>query len=397
MRTGLAPQFTSAPKFSNIVYLDYAASTPVDPTVADTMCYLLGQTAGNPHAAHHPYGSSAAKHLEVARQHVANSINASAQEIIFTSGATESNNLIIRGIAQYLRSVGKTHILTNEVEHKSVLGPLESLKKEGFEITVLPVKPCGMVEANMIERALRENTGLVSVQAVNNELGTVQPLSEISSVLRPRGVLFHSDAAQALGKIGLSVHECGVDFLSLSAHKVYGPQGVGAVFARSDAMHLLEATVLGGMQERGLRAGTVPVFLCAGFGTACSLLVDDRERLQSLRRLFLERVGHLCPLVYGHSDEAWNVPGILNIRFPGIDSETLVMELPKLAFGLGSACSSTGNQGSRVIKAITASDGAAKEAIRLSFGRFTTRSEIESASDQIIEAVQSIKQLQGVA
>src|SRR5262249_25968917 len=257
---------------SRCVYLDYAASTPLDKRVLEVMTSLLSRDViGNAHAKHHPYGGAAAMAVQKAREQVADAVEATPEEIIFTSGATESNNLAIKGLAEHLNSSGRTHVITTVVEHKSVLEPVAHLKAAGFDVTTLLVKPCGMITADVIERALRSNTGLVCVQAVNNELGTVQPLAKISDVLAGRGILFQCDAAQALGKIPLSMRSLCIDFASLSAHKVYGPQGIGALYVSSGRAQLLAPLLAGGGQEQGLRSGTLPVALCAGFGAACSL------------------------------------------------------------------------------------------------------------------------------
>lgn len=386
-----------APFAKSCIYLDNAATTALDRRVLDAMYGVMSQgQTGNAHARHHIYGSSAHNSIEAARRQVADSIGAQPGEIIFTSGATEANNLAIKGIAQHLRAIGKTHLVTSAVEHASVLEPLKALAGDGFELTVLGVKPCGMIEADMIERALRPDTGLVCVQAVNNEVGVIQPIEEITEMLAGRGVLLHCDAAQALGKTSFTV-DSGIDFASLSAHKVYGPQGIGALYIRAGKRGFLSAVNNGGGQELGLRSGTLPSALCVGFGKACSLIEDDSAHLRGLRWAFLSRIGWLKPIVYGHSHPQWNVPGILNIRFPGVDTETLIMALPDLAFGIGAACSSGGAKLSHVVRATTGSDQAARESIRLSFGRFTTHQEIRRAADLIIDAVENIKELQGAA
>ncbi|MCC6980520.1 MAG: cysteine desulfurase [Candidatus Melainabacteria bacterium] len=386
-----------APLAKSVIYLDNAATTALDRRVLDAMYGVMSQgQTGNAHARHHIYGASAHNSVEAARRQVAESIGAEPGEIVFTSGATEANNLAIKGIAQHLRALGKTHIITSQVEHASVLEPLKELAKTGFELTILGVKPCGMIEADMIERALRPETGLVCVQAVNNEVGVIQPIEEITEMLAGRDVLFHCDAAQALGKSKFSV-DFGIDFASLSAHKVYGPQGIGALYVRKERRQLLSPINSGGGQESGLRSGTLPAALCVGFGTACSLIENDTAHLRGLRWAFLSRIGWLKPIIYGHSHPQWNVPGILNIRFPGVDTETLIMALPDLAFGVGAACSSGGAKLSHVVRATTGSDQAARESIRLSFGRFTTHQEIRRAADLIIDAVENIKELQGAA
>ncbi|MBC7999970.1 MAG: cysteine desulfurase [Leptolyngbya sp.] len=376
------------------IYLDNAATTMVDRRVLDAMYGVMSSgRVGNAGARHHQAGAAAHNLTQVARAQVAEAIGARASEIIFTSGATEANNLAIKGIAAHLKASGKTHIITSAVEHKSVLETLRALRAEGFDITECAVKPCGMIEAKMIKHHMRDETGLVCVQAVNNETGTIQPIDEIAAMLEGTGVLFHCDGAQALGKIKFST-KSKFDFASLSAHKVYGPQGIGALYVRSEMKSLVKPLNSGGGQEFGLRAGTLPVALCVGFGKACTLLENDRQHLQSLRWEFLNRISWLNPEVFGHSDPEWNVPGILNLRFPGVETETLVMSLPSLAFGLGAACS---DQASHVIRAITGSDQAARESFRLSFGRFTTHEEIRRAADLLIDALENIKDLQGVA
>ncbi len=390
----------------NCIYLDNAATTALDRRVLDTMYGIMAQGhSGNAHARHHVYGVAAYNSVQAARRQVAEAIGAyragagntaEIGEVIFTSGATEANNLAIKGIAAHLKSIGKTHLVCSAVEHASVLEPLKALAREEFELTVLAVKPCGMIEADMIERALRPDTGLVCVQAVNNEVGVIQPIEEIARMLSGRDVLFHCDAAQALGKIDFDV-AVGVDFASLSSHKVYGPQGVGALYVRAERKQLLSAVNEGGGQEFGLRSGTLPAALCAGFGKACSLIEDDSRHLRGLRWALLNRIAWLKPIVYGHSHPQWNVPGILNIRFEGIDSETLIMALPDLAFGMGAACSSGGAKLSHVVRATTGSEQAARESLRISFGRYTTHQEIRRAADLIVEAVENIKELQGVA
>ncbi|HNB22044.1 MAG TPA: cysteine desulfurase family protein [Candidatus Melainabacteria bacterium] len=385
------------------IYLDNAATTAVDRRVLDAMYGVLAQGhIGNAHARHHVFGAAAHSRVEAARHQVADAIGAESGEIVFTSGATEANNLAIKGVAAHLKSQGRTHLVTSAVEHSSVLEPLRELEAQGFDLTILSVKPCGMIEADMIERALRPETGLVCVQAVNNEVGVIQPVEEIAEMLQGRGILFHCDAAQALGKTGFSVRfdendALGVDFASLSSHKIYGPQGIGALYVRADKRHLLSAVNRGGAQEFGLRSGTLPTALCVGFGMACSLLENDIQHLRGLRWSFLKRLSWLKPTVYGHSHPDWNVPGILSIRFEGIEAETLIMALPDLAFGVGSACSSSREKLSHVVRATTGSVKAARESLRISFGRYTTHQEILRAADLIIEAVEEIRQLQGVA
>lgn len=372
------------------IYLDYAATTPLDPGVVQAMLpWLTQDSPGNAHARHHTHGNAAHRAVEKSRQQVATAIGAQATDIVFTSGATEGNNLVIHGLVPALKTSGRTHIIASAVEHKSVLAALDAL--DGFTVTILPVKACGMIEADHIERALTPQTGLVCVQAVNNELGVIQPVEEIAAMLAGRGIFFHIDAAQALGKIPVDVTKMGADFMTLSAHKMHGPQGIGAVYKKTDSLRAIQH---GGGQEQNLRAGTLPVFLCAGFGAACDLIADDRARLQNLRNDFLARVAKLNPVIGGHSDPLWNVPGILSLRFPGIDQESLVMGLPDLSFGVGSACAAGL---SHVIRATSGSDQAANETIRLSFGRFTTEEDIHHAAEMFARVITEIKTMQEVA
>jgi cysteine desulfurase len=373
-----------------VIYLDYAATTPPDPRAVEAMLPFLSMPA-NAGARHHAYGTGAHQAVTKARHQIAERLQTTPDHIIFTSGATEGSNLVIKGLANTLRAAGKTHIIAPAIEHKSVLEPLATL--EGFTVTLLPAKACGMIEADMIAKAITPQTGLVCVQAVNNETGTIQPISEIATMLKGRNIFFYVDAAQALGKIDIDAPQYEADFITLSAHKAYGPQGIGALYIKDKSLSPLHH---GGGQEQGLRSGTLPVALCAGFGTACTLITDDRARLLDLRTSFLGKISVLKPEIYGHSDPAWNVPGILNLRLAGIDSETLVMALPGLAFGLGAACTGAGNRYSHVIESL-AGRAAATETIRLSFGRFTTADQMDQAANQIIAAVTPIRKLQEAA
>lgn len=376
---------------SNVpLYFDEASTTPSLPEVIAAMVDAFTQPC-NVGARHHAYGANARKRLNQARAMVAMAIGAADEDIIFTSGATEANNIALQGLAPYLRATGRTHIVTTAVEHKSVLEAFKSLPD--FSVSYAPIQKCGMVEAEAIQSVLTDQTGLVSIQAVNNELGTIQPLDEIADIL-PDHIMFHVDAAQALGKINFKVNDSRIDLASLSAHKIYGPPGIGALYANNGARSKLHPLYHGGGQEQAIRPGTVPVALCAGFGVACAALIDDRAHIHALRTHFLQRIAPLNPTIYGHPDYEWNAPGILNIRFPGIDHETLSMALPGIAFGLGAACHA--GSLSHVLIAIDGED-AARESIRLSFGRFTTQEHIDMAADQMIAAITSIRHMQEVA
>lgn len=377
------------------LYFDYAATAPVDPRVVAAMTeWLVPEHTGNAHARHHCHGRNAFRAVQEARRNIAGTINAQPGGIVFTSGATEGNNLVIKGIAPALRQAERMHIVTSAVEHKSVLETLAAL--DGFTVTILPVRPCGMVDEAVLERAITPQTGLICIQAVNNELGVIQPLEEIAAVVKGRDIRLHIDAAQALGKIPVDAEKWAADFITLSAHKMHGPQGIGAVYCRQAELSPL---LHGGGQENNLRAGTLPVFLCVGFGAACTLLTTayvlaERERLQALRDDLTACLAPLKPVIGGHGEAAWNVPGILNLRFPGIGHDSLVMAMPELSFGTGSACTAGV---SHVMRAVTGSDQAAAESIRLSFGRFTTAGETKRAAEIILQAVTEIRTMQEVA
>jgi cysteine desulfurase len=347
------------------------------------------QFPANPHARHHVHGAAAERAVSEAQNSVANAVNARPEEIIFTSGATEANNLAVHGISDYLLSKGKTHIIASALEHSSVLQAINCI--DGFTVTMVPPKPCGMVEASTIDPYLTEKTGLVCLQAVNNETGTVQPVKEVAALLAGRDILLHCDAAQAIGKIPFDVVSASVDFASMSAHKVHGPQGIGALYLRAELQKEVVPLLRGGGQQKNLRSGTLPTALCVGFGKACDILEINTASQQALRHKFLGVLKQLGPVVYGHADEAWQVPGILALRFPGIDSEALVMALPEVSFGTGAACSSSRNEYSHVISAIAGVE-AARECVRISFSRMTSRAEVEEAAGMIQHAVSEMYQ-----
>lgn len=386
------------------IYMDYGASTPLDPRVHAVMDDCMRNDFGNAGARVHSFGMKAAAHIDLAREQVADCIAAPKDSIVFTSGATESNNMALFGVLDYLRSIGKTHIVTTAVEHKSVLGPMAEIEKRGFIVTYVQPKPCGMIEGDMIAAAITPQTGFVSVQGLNNEVGTIQPLAEIRAVL-PAGIIFHSDAAQAVGKMNFTLDQCGhPDLVTLSSHKIYGPKGMGALYIAPHIRAHIKPLLLGSMYEGGMRAGTVATELCAGFGQAAELvhieLADDLTKMEALRTLFLKKLKGALPdlVINGHSDAAWRAANILNIRVPGIANEDLLAALPDLAFSPSSACNATSTGHiSHVIRAMTGADQPARESIRLSFGRFTTEMEIVRAADMIINAVQTIQKMQGAA
>ena len=377
------------------IYLDNQATTPVDPRVMEAMLPYFTQHFGNPHSVHHAYGWRAVADVQAARAKVAELINAEAREIVFTSGATESNNLAIKGAARFLRRKGKNHIVTLATEHKCVLESCRALEREGFRLTVLPVEPSGLINLQSLNEAICEDTALVSIMAVNNEIGVIQPLKEIGALCREAGVLFHTDAAQAAGKIPLDVEAMKIDLLSISGHKVYGPMGVGALYVRRRPRVRLEPLFDGGGQERGLRSGTLPAPLCVGLGKACEVagaeMQAEAARLLPLRRHLLEGLQSRLEGVSLNGDPDQRLPGNLNVGFEGIDSEELINAMPGIAVSSGSACSSASVEPSYVLRALGLSDTAAHASIRICLGRFTTEAEVETAIEEISATVARLR------
>lgn len=376
------------------IYLDYQATTPLDPRARDAMRPFLEESFGNPHSAHHTFGQKAAEAVEVARRNVADLIGADPREIVFTSGATESNNLAIKGAARFVGNT-RRHIVTMATEHKCVLESVKALEGEGFSTTVLPVRQNGLVDVDALAAALTDDTVLVSVMGVNNEIGVIQPLKEIGQVCRARGVLFHSDCAQAVGKIPLDVGDMSIDLMSISAHKMYGPKGIGALYVRRRPRVRLEALFSGGGQERGMRSGTVPAFLCVGFGTAADIarqeMADERKRLARLAANLKDRLLAVAGArLNGDADQRW--PGNLNVSFAGVDAEALLAALiDDVAAATGSACTSAAVEPSYVLNALGLDAEIASSAIRLGLGRSTTADEVEAAAMAIVRAVDTLR------
>ncbi|MCG8596167.1 MAG: IscS subfamily cysteine desulfurase [Kiloniellales bacterium] len=377
------------------IYLDNQATTPLDPRVLEAMMPYLTGHFGNPHSVHHAYGWKAVAGVEAARAEVAELIAAESREVVFTSGATESNNLAIKGAARFLRRKGKTHVVTLATEHKCVLECCRRLEREGFRLTVLPVEPSGLVDLQRLNEAICEDTALVSVMAVNNEIGVIQPLAEIGALCREAGAVFHCDAAQAVGKIPIDVEAMKIDLLSISGHKVYGPKGVGALYVRRRPRVRLEPLFDGGGQERGLRSGTLAPALCVGLGKACVLagreMAEEAERLLALRGRFRERIMAALEGVSLNGDPEQRVAGNLNLAFEGVDGEALIDAMPKLAVSSGSACSSAAVEPSYVLRALGLSDEAAHSSIRIGLGRFTTEAEVDLAIEDVTTAVTALR------
>jgi cysteine desulfurase len=397
-----APQSITSHPAANAppIYLDNQASTRVDPRVLEAMLPYFTEQFGNPHSTSHAYGHIAAEAIEQARGEIAAVIHADPREIIFTSGATESNNLAIKGAAHFARAhpqrgQQRDHVITLQTEHKCVLESCKSLAEEGFEVTYLPVEPNGLVSLSSLAEALSERTLLVSVMAAHNEIGVIQPLAEIAALCRSRGVLFHTDAAQAVGKIPLDVEAMGIDLLSISSHKVYGPKGIGALYVRRRPRVRLTPLIDGGGQERGLRSGTLPTPLCVGLGRAAAIagaeMAGEAERLLQLRTRLLKNLTRRFPDLRLNGDADRRLPGSVNLSFPGVSAQQLIEAAPSVAISTGSACTSAVVEPSYVLRALGFSDALANSAIRIGLGRFTTAAEVDFAADVLTDAVNRLK------
>ena len=377
------------------VYLDYAATTPVDPRVASKMIPYLTERFGNPASRSHAYGWAAEEGVEIAREQVAQLIGADPREIVWTSGATESNNLAIKGAAQFLKSRGR-HFVTVATEHKAVLDTMRELEREGAEVTVLPVGADGLVDIAAFEAALRPDTVLASVMYVNNETGVIQDVAALGAICRAKRVLFHVDAVQAIGKVGIDLSTLPIDLMSMSAHKVYGPKGIGALYVCRKPRVRIEAQIHGGGHERGMRSGTLPVHQIVGMGAAFDLLHKDMgtelERIRTLRdRLWaglsaLEEV-HLN----GHATQ--RTPHHLNASFNYVEGESLLMGIKGIAVSSGSACTSASLEPSYVLRAMGRNDELAHSSIRFTVGRFTTVEEIDFTIARVSEVVRKLREM----
>ena len=361
------------------IYLDYPATTPCDPRVTEAMLPFFSAKIGNPHNRQHAAGRAAAAAIERARSQVAALIGARPAQIIFTSGATEANNLALQGVARAGRVRGR-HLVTVATEHASVLEPLRALARDGFDVTVLPVDAAGLVDPDQVAVALRPDTILVSVMAANNEIGTIQPLAAIGALCRARGIPLHSDGAQAAGRLALDVEMLGLDLLSLSAHKLYGPPGIGALYLRAGEL----APILhGGGQERGSRPGTLPTPLCVGFGRAAELATAERaaeqSRLGALTDRLWQGLRQQVPGIRRNGDPEQSVAGLLSLRFPGIDAISLLEDLPDLALSSGAACNTASGLPSSVLTAIGLDAAEAQSAVRIGLGRFTSEADVDRA------------------
>ncbi|MDR1499032.1 MAG: IscS subfamily cysteine desulfurase [Rickettsiales bacterium] len=379
------------------IYLDYQATTPLDKRVLDEMMPTMTIEFGNAGSKSHSFGWEAEKYVENARRKVASVIGADAMDVIFTSGATESNNLAIKGVARFNKTAVKNHIITTKIEHKCVLETCKYLGlKEGFDITFLNVDEKGLISLDELKNAISERTILVSIMCVNNEIGTIQPLKEIGKICRERGVYFHTDCAQAFGKIPLDVDEMNIDLLSLSGHKIYGPKGVGALYIRRKPRVKIEAIIHGGGQERGLRSGTLAVPLIVGLGKAAGLAKDemqqDKERIDEMADRIIDEFSKLNK-VYLNGDLEHRWKGCLNFSFAGVEGESLMMAINDVALSSGSACTSSTLDPSYVIQAIGVKDELAHSSLRIGLGRFTTKKEVEYLIQKVKTELQKLRDM----
>jgi cysteine desulfurase len=373
-----------------MIYLDYQATTPCDPRVVAKMLPFFTEKFGNAHSVTHAFGWEAEEAGELAREQIAELIGAEAKEITFTSGATEANNLAIKGVA-HAYGIRKNHIVTVATEHKCVLESCHRLEAEGYRVTILPVKPDGLLDLDLLARTIGDDTLFISVMAVNNEIGVIQPLAEIGALCRSKGVLFHTDAAQAVGKIDLDVDRLNVDLMSLSGHKIYGPKGIGALYARRKPRVRLIPEMDGGGQERGLRSGTLPTPLIVGFGEACRIageeMVEERVRLRRLRDRLYQGVNGRLPGVTLNGNAEQRIPGNLNLSFAWVEGGQLLRAIRDVAVSTGSACSAATLEPSYVLRALGLNSELAHASLRIGLGRFTTEAEIDVAIERIVEAV----------
>ena len=377
------------------VYLDYAATTPVDKRVAEKMIPYLTETFGNPASNSHAFGWEAEEAVEKARADIAALINADPKEIIFTSGATESDNLAIKGAANFYKTKGK-HLITVKTEHKAVLDTMRELERQGFEVTYLGVQENGLIDLEELKAAIRDDTILISVMWVNNEIGVVQDIPAIGEICRERKIIFHVDAAQACGKVPVDVEDAKVDLLSMSGHKVYGPKGIGALYVRRKPRVRLEAQMHGGGHERGFRSGTLPTHQIVGMGEAFRIakeeLEQDMAHYRKLRDIFLKGIEGIEE-VYINGDLEHRAPNNLNVSFNFVEGESLIMAVKELAVSSGSACTSASLEPSYVLRALGRNDELAHSSLRITFGRMTTEEEVKFAAELIKSKIGKLREL----
>ncbi|MFC5301357.1 IscS subfamily cysteine desulfurase [Azospira restricta] len=377
------------------IYLDYSATTPVDPRVAEKMIPYLVEKFGNPASRSHSFGWEADAAVEAAREQVAQLVNADPKEIVWTSGATESNNLAIKGAANFYAGKGK-HIITVKTEHKAVLDPCRELERQGFEVTYLDVQDNGLVDLDAFKAAIRPDTILVSVMFVNNEIGVIQPIAEIGEICREKGIIFHVDAAQATGKVAIDLNTLKVDLMSFSAHKTYGPKGIGALYVRRKPRVRLEAQMHGGGHERGFRSGTLATHQIVGMGEAFRIareeMAEENARIQKLRDKLWKGLSDI-EAVYINGDLEQRVPHNLNVSFAYVEGESMIMAIKDLAVSSGSACTSASLEPSYVLRALGRDDELAHSSIRFTIGRFNTEEEIDYAIKLLHQKIGKLREL----
>ncbi|XP_071175768.1 cysteine desulfurase-like [Mytilus edulis] len=378
------------------LYMDTQSTTPLDPRVLDAMLPYFVGSYGNPHSRTHAYGWESEAAVEKARKQIADLIGADPREVIFTSGATESNNIAVKGTARFYKSK-KNHVITTQTEHKCVLDSCRALEAEGFRVTYLPVQPNGIVDLKLLEESMTDETVLVSIMTVNNEIGVKQPVNEIGKLCRSKKIFFHTDAAQAIGKIPMNVNDMNIDLMSISGHKIYGPKGVGALYIRRRPRVRVEALQSGGGQERGMRSGTVPTPLCVGMGSACAVAMEemeyDHKRTVELSNRLLHKVQDAIPQVIRNGDPDMTYPGCINLSFAYVEGESLLMALKDIALSSGSACTSASLEPSYVLRAVGADDDLAHSSIRFGIGRFTTEEEIDYTADLTVKHVTRLREM----
>jgi cysteine desulfurase len=388
--------FTQIRRNDQPIYLDYQATTPMDPRVLEAMMPYFTHKFGNPHSRSHSYGWEAEEGVEKARGQLAKLIGADEKEVIFTSGATESNNLAIRGVAEFYKD-RKNHIVTTMTEHKCVLDTCRHLEQSGFEVTYLPVQKNGLIDLEELKAAITDKTVVVSIMAVNNEIGVIQPLAEIGKICREKKVFFHTDAAQAAGKIPLDVEAMNIDLLSISGHKIYGPKGIGALYVRRKPRVRLVPLIVGGGQERGFRSGTLPTPLCVGLGEAAEIcmkeMAGEAKRLKKLQERMLKGLNAKLTDIIVNGDLEHRIPGNLNISFAYVEGESLMMGIKGLSVSSGSACTSASLEPSYVLRALGVEEDMAHTSLRIGLGRFTTEQEVDTAVDELVRHVTKLREM----
>src|SRR6202795_2162960 len=379
------------------IYMDYHATTPVDPRVVEAMLPYFPEPSGTGASRNHPFGWEAEEAVDKARKQIADLIGANPKEIVFTSGATESDNLAIKGVAEMYREKGN-HLITCVTEHKAVIDTCKRLEKDGYRVTYLPVQKDGRISLDALRAAITDKTILISIMAANNEIGVIQPVAEIGAIAKEKGILFHTDAVQAVGKIPFNVNDLKVDMAAISAHKMYGPKGVGALYVRRRNPRVLLAPIIdGGGHERGMRSGTLNVPGIVGFGKAAELcrleMASDTERLRTLRDRLNDRLHKGLDEIYVNGSMAHRLPHSLNISFAYVEGESLLMGINDIAVSSGSACTSATLEPSYVLKALGAGDDLAHSSIRFGIGRFNTEAEIDYVADRVVETVSRLREL----